>query len=346
MNYSLSRISPADRRGQAELDRLLEGEGIRRDPNLDYTVGLFDMDHRLVATGSTFANSLRCLAVDSGYQGEGLMAQVVSHIVSYQMARGNSHLFIYTKCNNTHIFNDLGFYEIARVDGQVSFMENRRTGFRDFLTELAAERRPGISAAVVMNCNPFTLGHLHLVEHAAAQNDWVHLFAVSEDMSLIPFSHRFELIKAGCAHLSNVIFHKTGSYMISSAVFPSYFLEDDEAAIEVQARLDVMLFGSIADSLGVSRRYVGEEPFSKVTGLYNRVMAAELPAMGIELIEIPRREQNGLAISASHVRRLLKESGVEAVKPLVPTTTYSFFLTDEGAAVLETIRGADNVIHY
>jgi [citrate (pro-3S)-lyase] ligase len=346
MTYSLSRIFPSDRRGQAELDRLLTGEHIRRDPNLDYTVGLYDSNHKLVATGSTFGNSLRCLAVDSRYQGEGLMAQVVSHLVSRQMTQGHSHLFIYTKSDKTAIFGDLGFYEIARVEGEVAFMENRRTGFADFLSGLSAQRRAGQCAALVMNCNPFTLGHRHLVEQAAAQNDWVHLFVVSEDASLFPFADRFALVKAGCAHMPNVILHETGSYMISSAVFPSYFLEDDESAIAVQARLDLQLFGSIARSLGVTRRYVGDEPFSKVTGLYNRIMADELPAAGIDCIVIPRKEQDGLAISASHVRQLIKEGPIEAIRPLVPPTTYDYFFTEAGQAVVDKIRTANNVIHY
>ena len=41
-------------------------------------------------------------------------------------------------------------------------------------------------AAIVMNANPFTLGHQYLVEKAAAENDLVHLFMVSEDASLFP----------------------------------------------------------------------------------------------------------------------------------------------------------------
>jgi [citrate (pro-3S)-lyase] ligase len=39
-----------------------------------------------------------------------------------------------------------------------------------------------------MNANPFTLGHRHLVEQAAARCDALHLFVVREDASFFPFS--------------------------------------------------------------------------------------------------------------------------------------------------------------
>ena len=65
--------------------------------------------------------------------------------------------------------------------------------------------------------NPFTLGHLSLVERAAKECDTVHLFVLSEEASLVPFDVRWKLVTEGVAHLSNVICHPSGPYMISSA---------------------------------------------------------------------------------------------------------------------------------
>ena len=45
-----------------------------------------------------------------------------------------------------------------------------------------------------MNANPFTLGHLYLIEKAAAQSDLLHIFIVSEDVSLVPFQVRRRLV--------------------------------------------------------------------------------------------------------------------------------------------------------
>lgn len=132
MAYTLSEIRPDDKRGQTKLRALLEGEGITLDGNLDYTCGLFDEDYQLVATGSTFGCTLRCFAVDHRHQGEGLLNQVVSHLMERQTERGILHQFVYTKCKSAKFFQDLGFYEIARVEGTLSFLENRRGGFSSF----------------------------------------------------------------------------------------------------------------------------------------------------------------------------------------------------------------------
>lgn len=349
MGGSISEIRPGDRRAQRQLDGLLAREGIRRDARLDYTAGLYDRDGGLIATGSCFGDSLRCLAVDASRRGEGLMGAIVSHLVEYQVRRGISHLFLYTGCDKAAFFRDLGFYEIARVPALVSFMENRRRGFADFLADLARHAKEGVSAALVMNCNPFTLGHARLVETAARESDAVHLFVVSEDASLFSFADRYELVRAGCANLGNlgnVILHETGSYMISSAVFPSYFLEDDRSATEAQARLDLTLFGEIARALGVTRRFAGEEPCSRVTNLYNQIMRSELPKAGIEFVEIPRRERDGRPISASRVRELIRDGRLEDIRPLVPETTYAYFFTERGAETIRRIREAGDVVHH
>ncbi len=344
--YRLSEIRASDRRANTLLEALLQKEGISRDANLDYTVGLYDEDFNLVGAGSAFADTLRCLAVDSSKQGEGLMSRIVSHLADWQMQQGRSHLFLYTKTDKAPLFSDLGFHEIARVAGTVSFMENRRDGFPAFLRSLEAQKKEGTSAALVMNCNPFTLGHRALVERAATENDAVHLFAVSEDASLIPFKDRYAMIQAGCADLTNITFHTTGSYMISSAVFPSYFLESDTAAIRAQASLDILLFTKIARALNVTRRYIGEEPFSKVTGIYNETMLRDLPAAGIECIVIPRKEHEGRAISASHVRQLIHDGQMEAIRPLVPPSTYDYFQSEAGQKTVARIKGSDGVVHY
>ena len=346
MTYSISEIRPSDKKGVEQFEKLLQGAGIRRDKNLDYIAGLYDSGCSLLAAGACFGNTLRCLAVDNRYQGEGLLAPVVTHLVNYQLSRGNTHLFLYTKCDNTDIFSALGFYEIAGVENEAVLMENRRNGFDHFLEDLQKQRQHGKTAALVMNCNPFTLGHRCLAERAASENDFVHLFVVSEDVSVFPFADRYNLIKEGCADLSNVILHTTGSYMISNAVFPSYFLKDEASAIEIQARLDLAIFARIAKAAGAKRRYVGDEPFSVVTGIYNRIMKDSLPLAGIECVVVSRKEENGKAISASAVRKILQSGRVEDTKALVPETTYRYFFTENGRRVISTIQKETNVVHY
>ena len=346
MAYTLSEIRPDDQRNRKKLLALLEGEGITLDGNLDYTCGLFDEDYQLVATGSTFGCTLRCFAVDHRHQGEGLLNQVVSHLMERQMERGILHQFVYTKCQSAKFFQDLGFYEIARVEGTLSFLENRRGGFASFCKQLEKERRPGKSGAIVMNANPFTRGHLSLVERAAQACDTVYLFVLSEEASLVPFAVRWKLVTEGVAHLKNVICHPSGPYMISSVTFPSYFLKDEQTVIAGHAKLDLALFVSIAQALGVSVRYVGEEPRSLITGLYNQIMAQELPKAGIQCVEVPRLQAEGQVISASTVRQAIHDGRLEDVRDQLPQTTWDFFHSPQAQPVIDAIRGSAEVIHY
>ena len=358
--YAISQIYPSDRRANTQINELLLAEGIRRDANLDYTCGMYDEEMNIIATGSCFGNTLRCMAVSNAHQGEGLMNQIVTHLISIQFERGNTHLFLYTKCNSAKFFGDLGFYEIARIDSQIVFMENRKTGFTSYLERLKKETEQSEVfrqfscndsaktkiAALVMNANPFTLGHQYLVEKAASENDILHLFIVSEDQSLVPFSVRKKLVLEGTAHLKNIIYHESGPYIISNATFPSYFQKDADAVMESHANLDLTIFVRIAQTLGINYRYVGEEPHSQVTGIYNEIMAKKLPENQIACKIIPRKEANGSVISASTVRTALKSGKMELLKTLVPETTLRYFQSEEAAPVIEKIKATQNVVHH
>ena len=344
--YALTQVSLSDKRMLAQVDALLVENGITRDANLDYICAMVDEENRVIATGSCFGATLRCFAVSQQHQGEGLLNEVVSHLMEYQMARGYTHLFLYTKIKSAKFFQSLGFYEIARVDGTLVFMENRRNGFPSYLSRLEKTARPGVSGAIVMNANPFTLGHQYLVETAAGRCDTLHLFLLSEDASLVPFGVRKQLVQAGTAHLKNVVLHDSGPYMISNATFPSYFLKDDSAVIQGHAKLDLAIFVRIARALGVTVRFVGEEPTSQVTGLYNEIMAAQLPENGIDCVILPRKEALGKAISASTVRAALQAGDWQTLSQLVPQTTLDYFRSSEAEPVLRRIRSAENVVHY
>ena len=349
-DYPIDRVMAFDKQAYQAIDKLLAEEGIKRDPNLDYTCAMYDEEGEIIATGSCFANSLRCLAVSSAHQGEGLMNAIVTHLINGQYERGNPHIFLYTKCNSAKFFQSLGFYEIAHIEGKLVFMENQRKGFANYLANLAAcvpELKPEQKiAAIVMNANPFTLGHQYLVEKASRENDVVYLFVVSEDKSLVPFAVRKQLVQVGVAHLPNVYCLDTDSYMISSATFPSYFQENENAVIESNVLLDLQIFSQIANALGIQRRYVGDEPFSRVTNLYNQIMQAELPKVGIECVVVPRKVNEGQVISASSVRAAIQADDFAKVSAMLPDSSYQFLLSAEGHKIVQRIQQAENVIHY
>ena len=345
--YFACPIFPNNRRHQQMMDKLLLQEGIMRDKNLSYSAGIFDDDGQMIATGSIFENTLRCMAVSSAHRGEGLMADIVAHLVQKQMELGHTHLFLYTKVESEKFFAPLGFTKIAQVGDKLVFMENRRDGFARYIAGLKSEaysETPGV--ALVMNANPFTNGHDYLVGKAAAENERVVLFVLSEDRSLVPYADRMAMVKAGAAKYPNVTVVSSGSYMISSATFPSYFLKDDALVTQTHARLDATLFTRIAKELNLTKRYVGEEPFSAATSAYNDALMSVLPEAGVELRVIPRKEQEGTPISASHVRKLIHDGRIEEIRPLVPQSTYDYLTSEKGARAVAAIKASDNVIHH
>ena len=344
---SVSQVYQSDKRTMAKIKALLEKVDITLDQHLDYSCAVFDEEGEPIATGSAFGSTLRCFAVDPAHQGEGLLNEVITHLMENRLERGWFHLFVYTKPGSAKFFRDLGFCPIAEVPGLLVFFENRRDGFSGYLKRLEQKKRPGQAAAIVMNANPFTLGHRFLVETAARENDVVHLFLLSEDAGPIPAAVRHRLVREGVADLDHVVIHETGEYLISSATFPGYFLKSEEKILRTQARLDTALFVQIAGVLDVTVRYVGSEPRSVVTGIYNEVLSETLPAHGIQCRILPRKElPDGRVISASAVRQAIHDDRLDSVADMLPETTLRYFRSPASAPVVAAIRKEQDVIHY
>jgi len=284
-------------------------------------------DDELAATGSRDGELIKYMAVDPLRQGEDLTATLLTQLRQDAFSCGISHLFLYTKPRNRLMFQNLFFYPVAETK-DVLLMEDRRDGLGQFLKPLPRYPEANTIGAAVMHCNPFTNGHRYLIETAASECDRLYVFILSEDRGMFSAADRLELVRQGTADLPNVTVLPSGPYMISSATFPTYFLPSGTDAGSVQCHLDVEIFaGSIAPALGITRRYVGTEPLSPVTNAYNRALLSALPARGIEVREILRKEESGAPISASRVRALLEKGDLAAIRPLVPPTTYQYLLT-------------------
>ena len=179
--------------------------------------------------------------------------------------------------------------------------------------------------AIVMNCNPFTLGHQYLVEYAAAQVVRLYVFVVEEDRSEFPFADRIELVRQGVAHLPNVEVLPSGKFIISQTTFSGYFSKAELQDVAVDSSEDVEIFGrEIAPTLGITIRFAGSEPTDNVTRQYNETMKTILPRYGVEFREIPRKELGDEPISASKVRAALHGGDLETIKRLVPKSSLDY----------------------
>lgn len=313
-----------------KLKQFLQKMDLEYDEGIEYSICILDDDYRIIATGSVEENVLKCIAVDPSCQGQGLSGTVLSNLIQYEFEKGRVHQFIYTKPKNKEMFEDLSFYTIIESEN-VLFMENRSTGFCKYMERMKAEtpdralekgKRIG---AVVMNCNPFTLGHRYLLEQAAAQCDYVHVFILSDKRSFIPAKDRYMLAYEGSRDIENLIFHKSSDYIISAATFPTYFMKDKAEASHANCRLDVELFAKcIAPELNIQVRFVGTEPNCGVTDVYNQTMKEILPQYGITLKEIARVKNAAGIISASAVRENMKKGKWMEAGKMVPDTTLNY----------------------
>jgi [citrate (pro-3S)-lyase] ligase len=224
--------------------KLLADTGLSFDEPVDRIALVWDREE-LIATAARKENLFKYIAVKPNRQGEDLTATVISALRADAFSEGYKHLFLYTKPENEKIFSSLFFYPIASTD-KVLLMESRRNGIGEFISSLTPKKREGRVGAVVMNCNPFTLGHQYLVEKAAGECDHVYVFVLSEDKSYFSAKDRMAMVKLGTAHLENLTVLPTGPYLISSATFPAYFIKDKENLAEIQCLLDIEIFAVLS----------------------------------------------------------------------------------------------------
>lgn len=202
--------------------------------------------------------------------------------------------------------------------------------FEKYIESIKPFSREGNNGAIVMNCNPFTNGHLYLITEAAKRVDTLYVFVVEEDKSFFPFRDRIELVKQGTAHLTNVCVLNSGQFAISSTTLPGYFEKDTVGDIYLDASNDMLLFLQIAKAMNVKTRFAGSEPIDKFTNQYNRNMRTYLERYGISFVEIEREKIGVEVISASSVRKSLERKDFASIRQMVPETTYQYLLEKYG----------------
>ena len=181
--------------------------------------------------------------------------------------------------------------------------------------------------AIVMNCNPFSKGHRYLIEQAKAQVDFLIIFVVEEDMSLFSFEERYQMVAAGTKDLDHVMVVPSGEFILSQNTFQEYFTKVETELIMLNAEYDIRVFADyIAQPLHITHRFAGEEPFDRVTSIYNDAMKKILPQKGITFVEIPRVEIQDLVVSASKIREYLKSGNNNMAAALLPESTISFLM--------------------
>ncbi|WP_272689962.1 [citrate (pro-3S)-lyase] ligase [Providencia sp. PROV152] len=329
-NITFNQVKRHENRKLAEIAQFLKENDLDIDSSIDVFITITRND-KLIACGGLAKNVIKCVAISDHVRGEGLALKLATELVNLAYENNTTHLFIYTKTQNESLFQQCGFHTLATVPNIMVLMENSCCYLKRYIKSLKAQYKEGKKiGAIVMNANPFTLGHRYLIEKAAKSCDWLHLFVVKEDTSRFPYSVRLHLIEAGTQGIENLTIHRGSEYIISRATFPCYFIKDKAVVDNCYTEIDIKIFRQyIAPALGITHRFVGTEPFCKVTHQYNEDMrfwleTRTLNSPPIELVESPRMVYDGTAVSASQVRRLLAKKDLAAIKPIVPEATYHY----------------------
>ncbi len=342
MSYFAEKINLTNPFEVEEIREFLERFNLDFEEGIDYTVAVRG-EGAVVATCSKAKNILKCFAVDDSMQGEGVTNIMIKNLQDKLFEEGIFHSFIFTKPEYINTFESLGYQEIERSE-KVALLEGGFGGIEKALAEMGKKydmKGDTPRTALVMNCNPFTLGHRYLIERASEVSEEVVVFLVEEDRSLFPFKTRLELVRRGVADLENVRVVPGGEYIISSATFPAYFLREKGEHLTEYTTLDAKIFGRYFCSyFNIKKRMVGDEPYCEVTRAYNESLERILKTYGVELQVVKRREEDNRAISASRVRESIKgKRGVDRdeLAHLLPETTLEFLETEEGSRIVEKI---------
>lgn len=340
----LIQLTPSIPHQRRRIEQFLGDNGLRLD-DVDYYAALVDeTTDEIVAGGGLKGGVIKCVAVADGHKGEAVANQIVSHLIAQANVDGHQCVKLFTKPQNQKMFESMSFRLLAEAPKAI-LMETGIGGIKRYCEELKSEKgkvkreksncelhhlNPSTpqpimpqSGIIIMNCNPFTLGHRYLIEQAAQQVDTLYILVVREDCSMFGYDERKAMIVRGVAHINNVVVCDGSEYSISATTFPTYFLKSLSDASDTQITLDIDLYRRhIAPALGVTVRFVGTESDDPLTRRYNELMKSMLP----DVREVARLQQSGVAVSASRVRKAIVENYLALAARLVPPTTVPYIV--------------------
>lgn len=365
----IQTLNPTTPRQRQRIEAFLKRNGLRFD-DMHYYAAVTDDDGEMIAGGGLKGNVIKCVAVDDAHKGEAIANTLISHLIAHANEEGHSNVMLFTKPKNRQLFESLSFRLLAEAPEAV-LMETGIGGINNTVEALKKIKEEGevckennqecrkeektnlnittpqhlnpstpqplttttpLRGVVVMNCNPFTLGHRYLIEQAAKQVERLFVMVVREDCSLFSYAERKAMVEQGVAHLKNVTVIDGSEYAISQATFPTYFLKRLDDAADTQMLLDLDLFRRhIAPALGATVRFVGTEPTDRLTRRYNQLMHEVLA----DVREIVRLEKEGNAVSASRVRKAMEQGDMSTIRQLVPPTTLPYIIAHLATQALQ-----------
>lgn len=347
---NILELHPTIPRQRHQIEMFLQTNGLRYD-DVDYYAAIVDeSSDEMIAGGGLKGSVIKCVAVADGHKGEAVANVIVSHLIAKANAEGCQCVKLYTKPDNRQLFESLSFRLIAESPNAI-LMETGVGGIEKYSEELRVKSEElGVKSeelgvkneelkndesvvsnarkpigVIVMNANPFTLGHRFLVEQSSELVERLYVVVVREDCSMFSYNERKAMVSQGVRDIGNVVVVDGSDYAVSAATFPTYFLKQLSDATDTQIILDLDLYRRrIAPALGATIRFFGSEPTDPLTRRYNELMHQQLGEEHVH--EIQRKQQEGSAISASRVRKAMMECSLWDAIHLVPPTTIPYII--------------------
>lgn len=340
---NILELHPTIPRQRRQIEMFLQTNGLRYD-GVDYYAAIVDeSSDEMIAGGGLKGSVIKCVAVADGHKGEAVANVIVSHLIAKANAEGCQCVKLYTKPDNRQLFESLSFRLIAESPNAI-LMETGVGGIEKYSEELRVKSEElGVKSeelkndesvvsnarkpigVIVMNANPFTLGHRFLVEQSSELVERLYVVVVREDCSMFSYNERKAMVSQGVRDIGNVVVVDGSDYAVSAATFPTYFLKQLSDATDTQIILDLDLYRRrIAPALGATIRFFGSEPTDPLTRRYNELMHQQLGEEHVH--EIQRKQQEGSAISASRVRKAMMEGCLWDAIQLVPPTTIPYII--------------------
>lgn len=354
----MHELYPAIPRQRRRIEGFLQANGLRYD-DVDYYAALVDeSSDEIVAGGGLKGGVIKCVAVADGHKGEAVANQIVSHLIAKANAAGHQCVKLFTKPQNRPLFESLSFRFLAEapeailmetgVGGIAKYSEELRAKSEEcncYLlagrnsvevdsTKLSVDTVKWSVGVIVMNCNPFTLGHRYLIERSSELVERLYVVVVREDCSMFSYSERKAMVSQGVKDLGNVVVVDGSDYAVSATTFPTYFLKRISDATDTQILLDLDIYlRHIAPALGANVRFVGSEPTDPLTRRYNELMRQQLG--DDHICEIPRMEKYGSVVSASRVRHAIEANSLWQAIELVPSSTIPYIIAHLATRALQ-----------
>lgn len=295
---------------------------------------------KIIATGSASGNILKYFFSDDEYQGQGTMSIIYNSLLNYLMESNIPSYFVFTTPYNKLIFESLGLKEVYSTN-RVALFEGGFYNYRKWIDKVKSSIREkqGKRGAMVVNCNPMTLGHKYVIEKALENVDDLLVFVVEEDKSIFPFMDRFSILKNELFNNDKITLIEGGPYIISQGTFPTYFIKKKDDMLDIYTKLDGSIFADkIAKDLEIDIRFFGSEPTDLVTLAYNNSMKEILGRRDIEVKIFERKALDDTVISASRVRKLIKEDKIEESYKYLPNSTIDYLKSDKGKVIIDKIQ--------